>query len=83
MYKYCQNISTILGELPKVWLLYEVYKSCQNCTILLYHNNISRALPENNFENSLTQGSKQSIIEEVPNKFGSINTFKTTLTLQL
>ena len=36
-----------------------------NCTILLYHNNISWALSEKIFENSLTQVSKQSIIHLV------------------
>ena len=45
----CQNISSAVGITKSEA---NAYKSSQNYAILLYRNNISRALPENNFTNS-------------------------------
>ena len=44
LYKSCQNILTAVQFTKRRAIL---YNSCQNCAILLYRNNISRALPEN------------------------------------
>jgi hypothetical protein len=44
IYNSCQNISSTV-EFNKTRAF--LYNSWQNCAILLYHNNLSRALPEN------------------------------------